>query len=56
MVPLEFSGKTVMWVASKLSSAAWELVAEAIELNHWQAAVGHGQSVRLSPQLLTPLG
>ena len=35
MVPLDFTDDDVMWVASKLSSAAGALGAEAIELRNW---------------------
>ena len=34
-VPLDFTEDDVMWVSSKLSSAAGALGAEAIELRNW---------------------
>ena len=35
MVPLDFTEDDITWVASKLSSAAGALGAEAIELRNW---------------------
>ena len=36
MVPLDFTEDDITWVASKLSSAAGEPRAEAIELRNWR--------------------
>ena len=39
-VPLDFTEDDVTWVASKLSSAAGALVAEAMEMRNWLLCFG----------------
>ena len=54
MVPLEFTEDDVTWVASKLSSAAGALGAEAMELRNWPLCFGASSTAWMTGWITPP--